>query len=592
MIRAARFGPRLEPGGGTTFRLWAPAANSVELVTGSTTPLASKPGGWFETFIAEAGPGFRYKFRIDGEIEVPDPASHFQPQDVNGPSEIVAHDYAWQCAGWNGRPWHEAVFVELHVGTATAAGTFRALIDQLDHFVETGVTAIELMPLADFSGRRNWGYDGVLLYAPDSAYGRPDDLKALVDAAHARGLMVFLDVVYNHFGPEGNYLGRYAPQFFTAHHHTPWGDAIDYRVEEVRAFAVENALHWLTHYRFDGLRLDAVHAITEPGKPPILEAISRAVGALAAESGRHIHLVLENDDNVAALLDPPAGRPAGKYRAQWNDDYHHAWHVLLTGETRGYYIDYAKDPVRQIARALTSGFVYQGEPSEHRDGIARGEPSAHLPPVAFVNFLQNHDQVGNRAFGDRLTTLTSADAIDAALAVTLLAPSPPLLFMGEEWGATHPFPFFCDFSGELADAVRRGRAAEFSGQFADLPTEKPLPDPLTEETFRSAVLVWEDRRREPYAARLKLVRDLLAVRREHVIPILLGLSGGCGKAQIDGGVISATWSFGNNGVLALLANLGPQSEPRPQVEWRTPIWGGDLPEQLPSWSVYWSLERA
>jgi 1,4-alpha-glucan branching enzyme/maltooligosyltrehalose trehalohydrolase len=300
----------------------------------------------------------------------------------------------------------------------------------------------------------------VLPYAPDGAYGKPDDLKALVDEAHLRGLMVFLDVVYNHFGPEGNYLGRTAPEFFTDTN-TPWGAAIDYRVPHVRAFAVGNALHWLEHYRFDGLRLDAVHAIVEPGAREMLQELSRAVGAFADASGRLIHLVLENDDNAAGLLDPVADPPQGRYRAQWNDDYHHAWHVLLTGEDAGYYRDYADDPKRHLARALGGGFAYQGEASPHRGGKPRGEPSGALSPLAFVNFLQNHDQIGNRPLGERLTIQADARAVDAALAVTLLAPMPPLLFMGEEWGSQRPFPFFCDFHSDLAEAVRNGRRAEF-----------------------------------------------------------------------------------------------------------------------------------
>ena len=315
--------------------MWAPAASRVDLLLGvDVHAMAAQGDGWYALARSDASPGARYRFRIDGRIEVPDPASHYQPDDVHGPSEVIDHDYAWTAQDWRGRPWHEAVFTELHVGTFSPKGTFRAAIDKLDHIVETGITAIELMPVAEFFGRRNWGYDGVLLFAPDSAYGRPEDLKALVDAAHQRGLMVFLDVVYNHFGPEGNYLGQYAPQFFTSHHSTPWGDAIDYRLPPVRQFAIENALHWLDRYRFDGLRLDAVHALAEPGEPSVLVDLSKAVGALAARTGRHIHLVLENDDNNAAFLDPAAELPAGKYRAQWNDDYHHAWHTLLTSENR------------------------------------------------------------------------------------------------------------------------------------------------------------------------------------------------------------------------------------------------------------------
>jgi maltooligosyltrehalose trehalohydrolase len=590
MTTAPRFGPRLEPNGGVTFRLWAPAAKQVEVVLDKPVPMQASGHGWYECRVHDARVGSRYRFRIDGEIEVPDPASHFQPNDVQGPSEIIDHRYDWQCTDWKGRPWNEAVILELHVGTFTKVGTFRGVIDRLDHLVATGITAIELMPLADFAGRWNWGYDGVLLYAPDSVYGQPEDLKALIDAAHARGLMVLLDVVYNHFGPEGNYLSRYAPQFFTSRHKTPWGDAIDYRVPEVRAFAIENAVHWLDNYRFDGLRLDAVHAITEPGEPHILHDLSRAVGELAAATGRKIHLVLENDDNRAWLLDPAAEVPSGKYRAQWNDDYHHAWHVLLTGETGGYYGDYAKRPMDAVARAVGQGFVYEGQVSQHRGGARRGEPSATLPPAAFVNFLQNHDQIGNRAYGDRLTLLAPSEAIEAALAVTLLAPSPPLLFMGEEWGTTQPFPFFCDFKGDLAEAVRKGRRSEFEAAFANVEDVETIPDPLAETTFRSAVLDWSAREREPHVSRLALVRSLLAARRDHIVPLIGAIVPGSGEARVAAGVLQASWRLDDGSALNLLANLtAKEALARLQPKVTTTIWGGEVRDQLRPWSVHWWL---
>jgi maltooligosyltrehalose trehalohydrolase len=580
-----RFGPVWRPGEGTTFRLWGPGAAKIEFIMdGRAFAMQARGYGWYETTRPEAGPGTRYAFRIDGQIDVPDPASHHQPDDVHGPSEVVDHEYDWTERNWRGRPWHETVLLELHVGTFTPQGTFRALIDKLGHIADTGFTAVELMPVADFSGRRNWGYDGVLWFAPDSTYGRPEDLKALVDAAHRRGLMVFLDVVYNHFGPEGNYLGRYAPQFFTSHHKTPWGDAIDYRVPQVRAFAVDNALHWLGHYRFDGLRLDAVHALAEPGEPSVLVELSEAVGELAARSGRHIHLVLENDNNRASLLDPFADPPAGKYRAQWNDDYHHAWHVLLTGESHGYYRDYPQ-PKPQIARSLAAGFIYQGEPSEHRKGARRGEPSGDLPPTVFVNFLQNHDQIGNRALGDRLEMLAEAPAIEAALAVLLLAPMPPLMFMGEEWGSTQPFPFFCDFTGELADAVRRGRRAEFAEAYADPSIE--VPDPLVEATFQSAVLDWPAHAQGGHKHRLDLVRALLRVRREQIVPRLAGLTRPDAQAHFSGDLLQARWRLGEGSTLYLLANMSEHEHARPDDA--EPIWAGEPPASLPPWSVHWGI---
>ncbi len=582
MMRERQHGPLILPGGGVTFRLWAPAANQVEIVTEMEVVAATpRDGGWHDATIADARAGEHYKFRIDGDIDVPDPGSQFQPNDVQGPSEVIDHAYDWQATNWRGRPWHEAILLELHVGAFTARGDYRGVIEKLDHIVDTGFTAIELMPLSDFPGRWNWGYDGVLPFAPDSVYGTPEDLKALIDAAHARGLMVFLDVVYNHFGPEGNYLHRYAPAFFTEDAHTPWGAAIDYNVPQVRAFAIENALHWLEHYRFDGLRLDAVHAIAARGTPPILTALSEAVGELAARSGRLIHLVLENDDNETSLLDPAEQPSRGKHHAQWNDDYHHAWHALLTGEDAGYYSDYHAQEL--LPRVLSSGFAYQGEPSTHRGGKPRGEPSGMLPAPAFVSFLQNHDQIGNRARGERLDVLAPAAAVEAALAVTLLAPMPPLMFMGEEWGATQPFPFFCDFKGELADAVREGRRREFKEAYERQGEDGDIPDPLDEATFRSAVLDWSAQNK----ARLALVKRLLRVRRETIIPRLMPLGPRGDTASFDDGVLTAAFQI-TGGTLSLLANL-THAESAKLSAFSPPhmIWGDVPPGTLPAWSVFW-----
>jgi malto-oligosyltrehalose trehalohydrolase len=585
-MNGRQFGARLTPDG-TSFRLWAPAAKRVDLLLVKPLPLQRGVDGWFSTDIADVKAGTRYKFRIDDEIDVPDPASAFQPDDVSGPSEVIDHaSYRWRAPDWRGRPWHETSVIEAHVGTFTPEGTYRAMIGKLDHLVATGITALELMPLADFAGQRNWGYDGVLWYAPDSVYGRPDDLKALIDEAHLRGLMVFLDVVYNHFGPEGNYLGRYAPSFFTESQ-TPWGSAIDYRVPQVRAFAIGNALYWLREYRFDGLRLDAVHAIPELGEISMLHDLSVAVGNLAAETRRHIHLVLENDDNTASLLDVNEDPPRGKYRAQWNDDYHHAWHVWLTGETQGYYRDYVKSPIRDIARALGSGFVYQGEASMHRGGRLRGEPSGQLAPTAFVNFLQNHDQIGNRALGDRLESNVGAGAIEAALAITLLTPAIPMLFMGEEWGSKAPFPFFCDFEGDLADAVRNGRRKEFAGAYAKYGDE--LPDPLDPLTFQSAILDWGSRNEQAGRERLALVRDILAVRRREIVPRLAGAAFGDAHAA-DNGLLTASWRMGDGATLRLLANLSDQAIEHQTETAGTKIWGGEISGLVPRWSVFWRLE--
>jgi malto-oligosyltrehalose trehalohydrolase len=571
---------------GATFRLWAPAAKRVDVLLDKPRALRRGDDGWFSADIAGIEAGTLYKFRIDDATDIPDPASAFQPQDVPGPSEVIDHsNYRWRARDWRGRPWQETVLIEAHVGTFTPDGTYRAMTDRLDHLVATGFTALELMPLADFPGKRNWGYDGVLWYAPDSAYGRPDDLKTLIDEAHLRGLMVFLDVVYNHFGPEGNYLARYAPSFFTQAQ-TPWGSAIDYRVPQVRAFAIENALYWLREYRFDGLRLDAVHAIPGQGEVSVLQDLSRAVGDLAREAGRQLHLVLENDDNRASLLGDEEP-PRGKYRAQWNDDYHHSWHVLLTGETQAYYGDYAKAPLRDIARSLGSGFVYQGEASAHRGGRPRGEPSDALAPTAFVNFLQNHDQIGNRALGDRLESLAEDKAIEAALAITLLAPMIPMLFMGEEWGSTAPFPFFCDFQGDLANAVRKGRRREFAAAYAKYGDE--VPDPLDEATFRFAVPDWNACDLPKAHQRLTLVRHLLSIRRREIVPRLAGARFGDASAG-DNGLLSATWRMGDGAALQLLANLSNKDIAHKTHELSgIKIWGGDAGDSIAPWSVFWHL---
>jgi malto-oligosyltrehalose trehalohydrolase len=553
-------GAQIEDDGRVRFRLWAPSARTVELLLDGgrqVVPLQAMPGGWHDVTTDAARAGSRYRFRIDGDLAVPDPASRFQPEDVTGPSQVVdPRAFAWPEAEgrWRGRPWHEAVIYELHVGTFTRDGTFAGVVEKLDHLQALGVTAIELMPLADFPGARNWGYDGVLPYAPDSRYGRPEDLKALIAAAHARGLMVMLDVVYNHFGPQGNYLHRYAAPFFTERHHTPWGAAIDFEGPEsgpVRSFFIHNALYWLLEYRFDGLRFDAVHAIHDGSGTPILEALATEVRA-AVEPGRHVHLVLENDDNRAALLSPQ------HYTAQWNDDVHHCLHVALTGEAGGYYADYADQPIDRLARALSQGFCYQGEPSAHRDGQPRGEPSAHLPPHAFVAFLQNHDQIGNRALGERLSALVPADPFELASAVLLLAPQIPMLFMGEEWWAAEPFLYFCDYEGELADAVREGRRREFERfpEFADPASRERIPDPVAPDTFETSRVHWSALDTPTHRARLAQTTELLALRRREIVPLLAAGRTGVDAQAIGTRALDVTWQFGDAGGLRLVANFG------------------------------------
>ena len=585
-----RFGPERVADGRINFRLWAPAAGRVDLMLDDGAhPMDACVGGWFEMKHASNGRSTRYRFRIDGDLVVPDPASQFQPDDVQGPSEIVDHDsYKWGTKVWRGRPWHEAVIYELHIGTFSPEGTFRGAIENLDHLVATGITAIELMPVADFAGRWNWGYDGVLLFAPDSAYGTPDDLKALIDAAHERGLMVFLDVVYNHFGPEGNYLPVYAPGFFTKDVPTPWGAAIDYRVPEVRAFAVQNVLHWLRDYRFDGLRLDAVHAIKARGEPSILRVIAEAAGALAKAQDRHIHLILENDDNSADLLAPD--EISGTYRSQWNDDYHHSWHVLITNESAGYYEDYP-EPFAKLRRALSEGFVYQGETSKHRGGAKRGQNSRALSPLAFVDFLQNHDQIGNRPYGDRLEVLAPATAVEAALAVTLLAPFPPMIFMGEEWGCRQPFPFFCDFTGDLARAVEAGRRREFAAIYDRAAPGREPPSALDSATFQAAKLDW-DNWDQSSLGRYEMVRLLLVARDREIVPRLVGARPIRSEDRdAPKPLVHITWTLADGSMLTLLANLSAEVVPLdltlPQQD---PLWGSSPASSLSPWQVVWWLE--
>jgi malto-oligosyltrehalose trehalohydrolase len=536
---------------GVRFRLWAPKAERValRLEGAGEVEMARAAGGWFERTL-HAAAGSRYCYVVGGR-PVPDPASRFQPDDVHGLSEVVdPASYDWRDRAWRGRPWKEIVLYELHVGSFSAAGTFAGVAEHLDHLVDLGITAVELMPVADFPGRRNWGYDGVLPFAPDARYGRPEDLKRLVDACHARGLAALLDVVYNHFGPEGNYLHLYAPGFFTQRHATPWGAAIDIARPEVRQFYVENALYWLDEFHFDGLRFDAVHAIRDESVPRFLVELAETVRRrLGAE--RHIHLVLENDANEARLLEK------GLYDAQWNDDVHHALRALISGESDGYYADYAAAPIAHLGRALAEGFAYQGEASGHR-GAARGEPSAHLPPLSFVSFIQNHDQVGNDAFGRRIGARAKPEAIRLAAAIVLLSPQIPLLFMGEEWGAAQPFPFFCDFAGELAASVREGRRREFAkfAAFRDPAARERIPDPTAAATFASAAIDWRAMAQPPHRGWLRWYQAMLRRRAGEVAPRLGGMAGHAGRWRALGDrALEVTWRLGDGSLLSLLANF-------------------------------------
>ncbi|HEY6927845.1 MAG TPA: malto-oligosyltrehalose trehalohydrolase [Steroidobacteraceae bacterium] len=601
------FGAEVTSSGQVRFRLWAPAAREVDLVLHDRPDeprllkMEQQPEGWFELITAEARAGTRYRYRIDGKQEVPDPASRANPHDIQGPSRVVDPlDFEWDDEAWRGRPWHEAVIYELHVGTFTPEGTFAAAEQKLGHLVELGVTVIELMPIADFPGQRGWGYDGVLQFAPESAYGRPEELKSFIAAAHRRGLAVMLDVVYNHFGPEGNYLHLYAPQFFTERHHTPWGAAINFDSSgsrTVRDFYLHNILYWLEEYRFDGLRFDAVHAILDDSKPNILTEIASVVRNGPGRE-RHILLVLENGANHARFLGPPAAPDT--FDAQWNDDVHHCLHVILTGEKDGYYEDYTENPHAMLCRCLAEGFAYQGQMSVHQ-GSARGEPSAHLPPTAFVNFLQNHDQIGNRAYGERIGAIArSPEALRAANAVLLLAPSPPMLFMGEEWEAPEPFPYFCDFEPGLAEKVREGRKREFARfeKFAGHEAAAALPDPTSPQTFRSACLDWSVLQQRKHADILDQTQRLLAIRRKDIMPLIPKIQAGtCIKLEASG-AFAVDWGLNDGSILHLLANLTERDVPivgrvagRLIFATHPNIRGATQRNQLAPWSVTWLLER-
>ncbi len=590
-------GPQIRRGGTVRFRLWAPACETVWLEILSepaVRPMARCADGWHEV-IAPAAPGEKYRFVLPGGMRVPDPASRYQPDDVHGPSELIdVSQSAWSDAAWTGRPWEETVLYELHIGAFTPEGTFRAAIRKLDHLAHLGITAIEVMPVADFPGKRNWGYDGVLPYAPDSSYGRPEDFRALIEAAHARGMMVFLDVVYNHFGPEGNYLSLYAPAFFTDRYVTPWGPALNFdgpHSRAVREFVIENALYWIQQFHLDGLRLDAVHAIFDNSRPHIAEELSQRVRAAVPD--RHVYLVLENERNdVRFLQREAAGRP--KFcTAQWNDDVHHVLHTAITGEASGYYVDFRGDS-QKLGRALAEGFAFQGELSPYAGG-PRGTKASFLSPEAFIAFLQNHDQIGNRAFGDRIHATASCDAVRAAACVYLLLPQIPLVFMGEEWSASGPFPFFCDFGPDLGDAVREGRRNEFSRfpEFQDPAARARIPDPQSETTFDSAKLGWEEIEEPSHRGWLDWYKRVLDTRGRWITPLIGRIEHGGVFRVLGPEAVEVRWRLRDGVELVLSANLSsarvPGFHPAQALIWSE---GSSSTENestsIGPWSVIWS----
>lgn len=606
------FGAALRPGGGAEFRLWAPAAKAVDLVlhrvaSPQIVPAARQRDGWYAIVHADAAAGERYQWRIDGELRVPDPASRHNPDGPHAPSLLVDPlAYAWTDDGWAGRPWHEAVFYEVHVGCFTAEGSFAAAAAQLPRLAGLGITAVQLMPLADFPGSFGWGYDGVLPFAPYHGYGTPDDLKRFVEAAHRLGLMVFGDAVYNHFGPDGNYLHAYAPQFFSERHRTAWGQALnfdDQAAATVRDFVVDNALYWLNEFRFDGLRLDAAHAMLDTSQPHILEDLSTRVRAGCP--GRRVHLVLENDSNDETRLAAP-GTP-GRFDGQWNGDLHHALHVLLTGERDGYYAEY-DDPMAQLARCLTHGFARQGGPHNSPGASPRRAARGQAPLPAIVNCLHNHDQIGNRAFGERLQQLAEPPAMRLATALLLLAPTTPLLFMGEELGSRAPFLYFADWQGELRQAVQRGRNREFAQfeRYAQAAREGRLPDPCSRGTFERCKLdIGADATDggdggdgdggrggdggEGGGGWPALYAELLRLRRDHLQPRLPELAGQGHQSQVRGTLLQVRWRFGSRR-LQLQANLGAAAVPAdapPAGSAALFQIGSAQPGELGAWSGRW-----
>jgi len=517
---APRFGPQCYPGG-VRFRVWAPEASQVELLIEWPQPcrarMTRQEDGFHELWVPGLGKGARYRYLLDGLGPYPDPASRFQPEGVHGPSEVVdVEAFAWTDAGWKGLPLEELIFYEMHVGTFTPEGTFEAARARLPLLKELGITAVQLMPVADFAGRWNWGYDGAAWYAPARCYGRPEELQAFVDEAHRLGLAVFLDVVYNHFGPDGAYAPVFSPYFLSGRQ-TPWGPAINFdgpHASMVRAFVIENALYWLVCYHMDGLRLDATHAMFDDSPQHILGELASAVKQASERVGRRWWLVAEDHRNLNRLVLPPARAGLG-LDAVWSEDFHHALRRLLTGEQDGYFADF-QGTVRELTCAVRQGWVFTGQVSSYYGG-PRGTDPGELELPQFVFYIQNHDQVGNRPFGQRLHHELDLATWKAASMLLLLAPETPLLFMGQEWAASSPFLFFIDHEPELARSVRAGRRKELSrfAAYRDPELAGRLPDPQDPASFLRSKLNWDEQEAEPHRSVWRFYRDLIWLRRHH-----------------------------------------------------------------------------
>lgn len=586
------FGAELRPDDTVRFRVWAPEAATLNLeLDGCSTPLSMERDdqGWHELVTSKATAGSRYRFVLPTGIFIPDPASRFQPDDVNRPSEVIdPAAYIWRTADWKGCAWEEAVLYELHIGTFTSEGTFRAAIRKLDHLQRLGITAIEIMPVTDFPGRRNWGYDGVLLYAPDSSYGRPEDLKGLVDAAHERGIMVILDVVYNHFGPEGNYIPQYFPDIVSRGYKTPWGQGLNFDAknsEKTRKFIVHNALYWIEEFRMDGLRLDAVHAILDSSSPHILDEIARTVRSVAGQ--RSIHLILESDDRVWHLLQRDEIAHPLSSTAQWNHDIQKlASLALSTGRPE----EEERKDTEILGRALIEGFTS----GPHHHNTPQQLMELAVGPGGFVSFLQTHDVVGNRICGERITQLVPSRVARALASVYLLTPQIPMLFMGEEWAASTPFPYFCDFQGELADAVRNGRLEQFASpsQRQDPQFLAHIPDPLSEVTFFMAKLNWREAVAPPHSEWLDWYTQILQTRRRVLLPLLQRLHNIRGEYEVlRPRQLCVRWEV-DTVELSLQANLSASAGGKFQSPVGQTIWlEGAVADtgELEPWSVRWSL---
>ena len=511
-----QFGPRFRPGAGTEFRLWAPDHGNVEIVllppSGDTLRLAMtpQPNGFHKLAVADAAPGWRYQFLVDGEGPFPDPASRRQANDVHGPSEIIDSHFQWSDQAWHNPPWSSAVIYELHVGTFTREGTFLGILSRLDHLCDLGITAIELMPVADFPGRRNWGYDGTFMFAPDAVYGRPEELKQLVDVCHSRGLAVILDVVYNHFGPDGNYMWPICRRFFNARQRKPWGPGINIADPVVVDFFKENARFWIDEYHFDGLRFDAVQALESSHRIGFLSQLRNA--ARAAAPDRSLFLVVENPANQSELLRDSG---EGAFDAQWNDDFHHAVHRLVTGEQYGVFQDYPV-PEESLERILRHGFSRQGGFSHYRKRSV-GTPTDGINLDRFVNYIQSHDMVGNRPLGERLNHLVTWETFQTAAALYLFLPGIPMLFMGEEFAASTPFLFFTDQNPELGNKIRQGRLEQHlsNPRWRDKKRWDTIPHPQMESTFQASRIDWDDANRNVHA--IDLYKRLLCLRAEFIM---------------------------------------------------------------------------